>query len=591
MKRFLWLNPVLFVVLLCTAALAWFVPERDVRRPNFEFLPEAQMAQSPAYDSFAPNPDFADGLTLRTPPAGTIARGHPPLDYQPTLQDALRAGLELTNPYQPTDNARRDRGTIVFTNYCQVCHGPLGQGNGPVAQGGFPPPASLLADRALLMKDGQMFHVLTYGQGNMPSFAAQLSRDDRWNVILHVRMLQKPYTPGPVGSRLETVAKLFNQNCAACHGVDGTGANVRNILPLIPDFTSTAWQMSQTEMAIVNQIDYGSAPLMPAWRYKLTREEVLGLAVYIRSFASHVPAGQTPIVLTTHLTARNLYGTFCFTCHDTNGKGNPGIRVSMPELPDFTALTWQKSRKDADLAHSILDGKGKFMLPMKDKLGSIDVKQMVALVRGFEDGKQTVELEGAKPEGPPLPAAPQIAPDLVSVDAVPLGTTAVGLLVGPAGYGPLLGAAALLPAKQIARGTEPKVPTESAEEAAKVRVGANIFRTYCFVCHGNDGTGELMRRSMPPIPDFTSEAFQKQHTDAQIRVSILDGKGTLMPANRGRITEDQAGSLVAYVRAFGPKTLVSRPGKSDADFDRAVRELERQLEELHKQLQKTKGNP
>jgi mono/diheme cytochrome c family protein len=591
MKRFPWLNAVLFLVVLCTAALAWFVPERDVRRPNFEFLPEAQMAQSPAYDSFASNPNFPDGLTLRMPPAGTIARGHPPLDYQPTIQDALRAGLELTNPYQPTDTVRRDRGTTVFTNYCQVCHGPLGQGNGPVAQGGFPPPASLLADRAVQMKDGQMFHVLTYGQGNMPSFAAQLSRDDRWSVILHVRMLQKPYTPGPADTRFQEVAKLFSQNCAACHGTDGTGANVRNILPLIPDFTSAAWQMSQTEMAIVNQIDYGSAPLMPAWRYKLKREEVLGLAVYIRSFAGRLPAGQAPASPTSHLTARNLYGTFCFTCHDTNGKGNPGIRVSMPELPDFTARTWQKSRSDEDLAHSILDGKGKFMLPMKDKLGSIDVKQMVSLVRGFEDGKQTVELEGPKPEGPSLPYVPQIAPDPVAVDAGPLGTTAVGLLVGPAGYGPLLAASALIPTKPGAPGVQPKLPTESAEDAAKIRMGANIFRNYCFVCHGNDGTGNLMRQSMPPIPDFTSEAFQKQHTDAQIRVSILDGKGTLMPANRGRITDDQAGSLVAYVRAFGPKTLVSRPGTSDADFDKAVRELERQLEELHKQLQKTKAKP
>ena len=50
--------------------------------------------------------------------------------------------------------------------------------------------------------------------------------------------------------------------------------------------------MSQTELAIVNQIDYGTAPLMPAYRYKLTREQVLGLAVYIRSFAARHPGGQ-----------------------------------------------------------------------------------------------------------------------------------------------------------------------------------------------------------------------------------------------------------------------------------------------------------
>ena len=80
-----WINSLLLLAMICTTALCFFVPERDVSRPNYEFLPEMQMAQSPAYDSIAPNPNFADGLTLRAAPAGTIARGQPPLRYQPTL--------------------------------------------------------------------------------------------------------------------------------------------------------------------------------------------------------------------------------------------------------------------------------------------------------------------------------------------------------------------------------------------------------------------------------------------------------------------------------------------------------------------------
>ncbi len=45
------------------------------------------------------------------------------------------------------------------------------------------------------MKDGQIFHVLTFGQNNMPSYASQLSREDRWNVITYVRSLQKQASP------------------------------------------------------------------------------------------------------------------------------------------------------------------------------------------------------------------------------------------------------------------------------------------------------------------------------------------------------------------------------------------------------------
>ena len=54
------------------------------------------------------------------------------------------------------------------------------------------------------------------------------------------------------------------------------------------------------------------------------------------------------------------------------------------------------------------------------------------------------------------------------------------------------------------------------------------------------------------LPDFTRPSFQEQHSDPQLLISILDGKGTLMPANRGRINEAQARDLVAFIRAFGP---------------------------------------
>ena len=87
------------------------------------------------------------------------------------------------------------------------------------------------------------------------------------------------------------VAKIYNANCAACHGVDGTGALVRQGMPTIPDFTSLAWQMSQTDLEITHQIREGKEPLMPAYRDKLSKEQILALAIYVRAFAvpSNVP--------------------------------------------------------------------------------------------------------------------------------------------------------------------------------------------------------------------------------------------------------------------------------------------------------------
>ena len=56
------------------------------------------MVYSLAYDSFAPNPNTRDGLTLQRPVKGTIPRGYLPLHCAATEADAVRAGRELVNP-------------------------------------------------------------------------------------------------------------------------------------------------------------------------------------------------------------------------------------------------------------------------------------------------------------------------------------------------------------------------------------------------------------------------------------------------------------------------------------------------------------
>lgn len=186
--RYRLVNIVLFAGLLSCVLLTW-TAGRDFSRPNVEFFPE--MVHSLAYEAFAPNPNFRDGKTLQQPVAGTIARGELPLHFDPTPEDAARAGRELQSPFAPDDPAALRRGAFVYSVFCQHCHGPNGEGDGPVARRGFPPPASLLGPNARQMKDGEIFHALTYGKGNMPSHAAQLSRADRWRAVAHVRTLQR----------------------------------------------------------------------------------------------------------------------------------------------------------------------------------------------------------------------------------------------------------------------------------------------------------------------------------------------------------------------------------------------------------------
>lgn len=190
------INAVLAFLLIVIAGVSWFL-RADAARPNAEFLPD--MAHSARYNAFSGNMNFPDGKSLQPPPAGAIARGYMPLRYTATPEDALRAGEELINPF--TENANTlQRGAFVFANNCTPCHGTDAKGMGLVPQRGYPPPPSLLADHARNMKDGQMFHVLTFGQNNMPSHAGQLSRDDRWMAILYVRSLQRQAPPATIAA-------------------------------------------------------------------------------------------------------------------------------------------------------------------------------------------------------------------------------------------------------------------------------------------------------------------------------------------------------------------------------------------------------
>ncbi|HSP13583.1 MAG TPA: cytochrome c [Thermoanaerobaculia bacterium] len=179
-------NSLLFVMVLALLSLNW-VLRADPNRRNFEFLPN--MARSIPFDSFSSNPNFADNMTLRRPVPGVVIHGIAPLHYAATPADAQRAGRELTNPFR--DGQSLQRGAATYATYCLICHGPSGKGDGTVAQRGFPAPPSLLAPRARGLADGQIFHIITYGQNNMPSYASQVEREDRWKAILYVRDLQR----------------------------------------------------------------------------------------------------------------------------------------------------------------------------------------------------------------------------------------------------------------------------------------------------------------------------------------------------------------------------------------------------------------
>lgn len=159
---------------------------RNVLLRNYEWT--GQMQYSPAALSQTANSVLPNRMTLQPPVAGTIPRGFKPFHYGPGEEEATRAGKELTNPFQPTPE-NIARGQHIYTNYCVMCHGATGGGDGPVIPK-YPNPPAYTTEQSKNLPDGNMFHVITMGRKNMPSHAGQVSADDRWKVILYIRKLQ-----------------------------------------------------------------------------------------------------------------------------------------------------------------------------------------------------------------------------------------------------------------------------------------------------------------------------------------------------------------------------------------------------------------
>ncbi len=85
-------------------------------------------------------------------------------------------------------------GDRLYPENCAACHGAEGRGDGPMAASLKVPPADLTAGHLWGHSDGELFWRLTHGidapEGGdlvMPSFAAVLTEEQRWNLIDFIR--------------------------------------------------------------------------------------------------------------------------------------------------------------------------------------------------------------------------------------------------------------------------------------------------------------------------------------------------------------------------------------------------------------------
>jgi len=145
------------------------------------------------------NEFFADGVSMRAAPKGTVARNHLYAD------DAFALGFEQAGADTvfieefpvPVTMEMVTRGRERFDIFCATCHGASGNGNGLVhvraaslGEGTWTPPTDLTSETVSERPVGHIYNTIKNGIRNMPAYGSQIDPEDRWAITAYVRALQ-----------------------------------------------------------------------------------------------------------------------------------------------------------------------------------------------------------------------------------------------------------------------------------------------------------------------------------------------------------------------------------------------------------------
>ena len=190
---------IIAVLVITTAVL---VSCNQVRRsPGRTYMPD--MAYSRAYETYASTENLQQKGIHYTgqPVVGTVAKGDMAWVYPYKNDSAGYANsANVKNPLPALDAKDYLEAARLYLVNCGICHGEKLDGNGPLWNGGngafTAAPRNLVTDPvALALKEGTIFHSITYGKNLMGGHASQLSTKQRWMLVHYILEKQKAAAP------------------------------------------------------------------------------------------------------------------------------------------------------------------------------------------------------------------------------------------------------------------------------------------------------------------------------------------------------------------------------------------------------------
>ena len=224
--------------------------------------------------------------------------------------------------------------------------------------------------------------------------------------------------------------RVFEKQCAGCHGLDGRGEGEAAYLlyPKPRDFTAgkfemvSTWERLPTDEDLFTTISRGMpGSAMPSWGH-LSEDERWGLVHYVKSFAAtpwtisspEDPGGgggtgkgvvrvppQPQFTAQDRLRALELYADACASCHGKTGRGD-GTQEQKddrgyPIRPrDFTLGVFKGNPEPESVYRRIVAGMPSTPMPMSDWAYAEDAWRLTHLIRSWSSDEQRARVEMLK---------------------------------------------------------------------------------------------------------------------------------------------------------------------------------------------------
>ncbi len=233
----------------------------------------------PAWPTISSNTKGLFGYSSRTEVANDLAALH-------TLRGAKGAALATTPLAEISANLDLRtfavaQGKAAFGDNCAPCHG-----TGAAGAAGYPN----LNDDDWLWGGSleQIYKTIQFGirsghdeahVSQMPAFGKDniLDRAQIVTVANYVRSLAGLSVRE--GTNLAEGKKIFEDNCAVCHGPQGKGNHELGA----PNLTDPIWLYGSDEVSLINTITNSRNGVMPAWAGRLPPATIKSLAIYVYS--------------------------------------------------------------------------------------------------------------------------------------------------------------------------------------------------------------------------------------------------------------------------------------------------------------------